>query len=342
MNILIVKLSALGDVIHALPVSAALKHRYPEAHLTWVVEPPAYDIVKHNPLVDEIIVFEKKKFKSWSGLCREYPPFKKLLARRKYDLSIDLQGLFKSAAVIWAAGAKKKVGYCDMREGANLLSKAVIGPHAQGHIVDRYLDTLMNLPGDNGPIYFPWQFNAAEKARVKEMMATEGLNPDTKYVALAVGTNWGNKCWSPESFARLADLLHEEGLEVVLLGFGAKDEARAEAIMEQAKEVPVNFVSRTSLGETAVLIKGARAVVGGDTGNLHLAAALETPVMMLMGPTNPERNGPYKQLDHVITAGRSCDGCWQRKCPKQLDCLSTITPEAVLEKLKAVWKAQDN
>ncbi|WP_295163712.1 glycosyltransferase family 9 protein, partial [Selenomonas sp. F0473] len=139
-NILVVKLSAIGDVIHALPVSYAVKESFPEAHLTWVVEPTAYDILKGNPYIDDIIVFEKKKFRTWRGFLSEIGPFRKRLRARRYDASMDLQGLFKSAAVAWAAGARLRIGTAHMREGASLVSRPIAGTHAQGHIVDRYLD----------------------------------------------------------------------------------------------------------------------------------------------------------------------------------------------------------
>ena len=134
MNILIVKLSAIGDVIHALPVSYALRRKFPDAHITWVVEPTAYEIVKHNPCVDEVILFQKKAFKTMKGFRENFKPLYKQLHQRRYDISIDLQGLFKSLAVVLTANAKRKIGYIDMREGSNLISKPIKGSHHSGHL----------------------------------------------------------------------------------------------------------------------------------------------------------------------------------------------------------------
>ena len=334
MNILIVKLSAIGDVIHALPVSYALRKKYPTAHITWVVEPTAYEIVKHNPCVDEVILFQKKAFKTFKGFKQNFKPFYKLLHRRKYDISIDLQGLFKSMAVVLTANAKKKIGYVDMREGSNLISKAIKGPHFNGHIVDRYLDTVKYLGCDTDNIIFPLKNTAEEINYVNNLLMDNKINDNTPFIVFAVGTNWVNKCWSTKNFAILSDLLSEHSIKTVLIGFGKNDEQKALEITRQnTSNNIVNLVGKTSLMQTAALIKKAKAVVGGDTGNLHLAAALNIPAIMLMGPTDPNRNGPYKQMHNVILAGHDCDGCWKRTCRKNIDCLSTITPNQVLKKI---------
>lgn len=334
MNILIVKLSAIGDVIHALPVSYALRKKYPTAHITWVVEPTAYEIVKHNPCVDEVILFQKKAFKTFKGFKQNFKPFYKLLHRRKYDISIDLQGLFKSMAVVLTANAKKKIGYVDMREGSNLISKTIKGPHFNGHIVDRYLDTVKYLGCDTDNIIFPLKNTVEEIDYVNNLLMDNKINDNTPFIVFAVGTNWVNKCWSTKNFAILSDLLSEHSIKTVLIGFGKNDEQKALEITRQnTSNNIVNLVGKTSLMQTAALIKKAKAVVGGDTGNLHLAAALNIPAIMLMGPTDPNRNGPYKQMHNVILAGHDCDGCWKRTCRKNIDCLSTITPNQVLKKI---------
>lgn len=334
MNILIVKLSAIGDVIHALPVSYALRKKYPTAHITWVVEPTAYEIVKHNPCVDEVILFQKKAFKTFKGFKQNFKPFYKLLHRRKYDISIDLQGLFKSMAVVLTANAKKKIGYVDMREGSNLISKTIKGPHFNGHIVDRYLDTVKYLGCDTDNIIFPLKNTVEEIDYVNNLLMDNKINDNTPFIVFAVGTNWVNKCWSTKDFAILSDLLSKHKIKTVLIGFGKNDEQKALEISHQnTSNNIVNLVGKTSLMQTAALIKKAKAVVGGDTGNLHLAAALNIPAIMLMGPTDPNRNGPYKQIHNVILAGHDCDGCWKRTCRKNIDCLSTITPNLVLKKI---------
>lgn len=237
-------------------------------------------------------------------------------------------------AVVLTANAKKKIGYVDMREGSNLISKAIKGPHFNGHIVDRYLDTVKYLGCDTDNIIFPLKNTAEEINYVNNLLMDNKIDDNKPFIVFAVGTNWVNKCWSTKNFAILSDLLSEHSIKTVLIGFGKNDEQKALEITRQnTSNNIVNLVGKTSLMQTAALIKKAKAIVGGDTGNLHLAAALNIPAIMLMGPTDPNRNGPYKQIHNVILAGHDCDGCWKRTCRKNIDCLSTITPNLVLKKI---------
>lgn len=334
MNILIVKLSAIGDIIHALPVSYALRQKYPDAHITWVVEPTGLEIVQHNPCVDEIVLFQKKAFKTLHGFKENFKPLRQRLHERSYDVSIDLQGLFKSAAVVLAAGAKRRIGCADMREGSGLISHPVRGRHSSGHIVDRNLDAAAALGCDVEHAVFPIENTPEEIQSAAVLLQRYGIDEDSRFVVFAVGTNWPNKCWAPSYFAELADLLEQFGIKVVLAGFGADDEQRAVSVVNNSQRGDiVNLVGMTSLMQTAAIMRRACSVVGGDTGNLHMAAALGRPAVMLMGPTDPARNGPYNQRYNVITAGHECDGCWKRRCRKNIDCLSVIKPETVLEKI---------
>lgn len=245
-----------------------------------------------------------------------------------------MQGLFKSAAVVFTAKAKRKIGYVDMREGSNLISKRIVGNNKNGHIVDRYLDTVKCLDCDTDNIIFPLVNTQDEIDFVDNLLIKENIL-NQKFIIFAVGTNWINKCWSVENFAKLSDLLAEYKLKVVLIGFGKDDEQKSQAIIKLARDNNIiNFVGKTSLMQTARLIKLSKAVVGGDTGNLHLAAALNIPAIMLMGPTDPNRNGPYRQSENVILAGHECDGCWKRTCAKNIDCLASIKPNQVIEKLR--------
>ena len=336
MNILIVKLSAIGDVIHALPVSYALRRSYPDAHITWVVEPTALELVKHNPCVDEVIIFQKKAFKTFKGFKENFMPLYRKLHERRYDISLDLQGLFKSAAVVLTAGAKRKLGCADMREGSGLISKSIQGAHKNGHIVDRNLDVAAAIGCDTKDVFFPLVNTKAEQQFVKELLQQNGIGATDKYIVFAVGTNWPNKCWPVQHFAELADDLYQLNIKAVLAGFGAADEIKAKGIAEKCKSGNiVNLIGKTSLMQTAQLLRSACAVIGGDTGNLHMAAAVNTPAIMLMGPTDPVRNGPYNQSSNVILAGHDCDGCWKRVCKKNIDCLAVIKPQQVLEKIKS-------
>lgn len=333
-NILIVKLSAIGDVIHALPVAYALKNNFPEAHITWVVEPPAYGLLTDNPCIDEVVLFEKKKFKSWGGLFRQMPSFSASLRKVKYDIALDLQGLGKSAAVTFLSGAKQKYGCCNMRELSHLVSKPVCGEHAEGHIVERYLDVARAVGCEVTEVKFPLKFTAVDAEMAGRIMRQAGMDPKKPYVVLAVGANWPNKRWPTAYYAILADWLYSKDVIPVVIGSGAVDCRLVGEIAAKASIPPVDLVNKTNLKQLAYVIKQAKALVGGDTGSMHLAAALCRPVAALFGPTDIQRNGPYGQLENAIEVSLGCRHCWKRSCPRQQDCLADILPERVIEKLR--------
>ena len=338
-NILVVKLSAIGDVIHALPVSYAIKEQYPEAHLTWVVEQAAYAILADNPCIDELILFEKAKFRSIGGFLREIGPFRRRLRTRRYDASLDLQGLFKSAAIAWNAGAKLRIGTANMREGAHLVSRPVRGAHAEGHIVERYLDVARALGCRVGEVRFPVSVSDRDRMAADTLLAREGVQEGRPFVAFAVGANWPNKRWPVEHFAALADRLYHAHYVPVLVGGGRLDETLAEDILRASEIPPVNLVGRTNLKQLAHVFTRAALVLGSDTGPVHLAAGLHVPTVMLMGPTDANRNGPYGQLQNAIEVDRPCRGCWKRACPKGLDCLAAISVDAVAAKIGAALRS---
>lgn len=333
-NIIVIKLSAIGDVIHALPVSYAIKEQFPETHLTWVVEQAAHAILEDNPYIDEIILFEKAKFRSVRGFLRAIGPFRRCLRRRRYDASLDLQGLFKSAAIAWNAGAKRRIGTANMREGAHLVSRPIAGAHESGHIVERYLDVARALGCEVREVRFPVAVSGRDAAAAEALLVREGVQEGRRFVAFAIGANWPNKRWPVEYFAALADRLYRAHYIPVLVGGGHLDETLAQDIVRAAGIPPVNLVGRTNLKQLAHIFTRAALVLGGDTGPVHLAAGLRVPTVMLMGPTDANRNGPYGQLEHAIEVDRSCRGCWKRACPKGLDCLAAITVDEVVAKMR--------
>lgn len=332
-NVLIVKLSAIGDVIHALPVSYTIKETFPYAKVTWVVEPPAYDLLTMNPYVDKIILFEKKEFKTFSGFFEKFSPFRKEIQAESYDAVLDLQGLFKSAAIAFFAKSNIKLGICNMRELSNKVSKPVIGEHAQGHIVERYLDTARAIGCRVKDVTFPIEIPREEIYNARDIMKNAGLDENKPYVVFAVGANWANKRWRTDFFAELGDWLYNLKVMPVLIGGGETDFKIAADIYAAMQNSPVNLVNKTNLKQLAYVIENARLVIGGDTGPVHLAAGLKIRTLMLMGPTDANRNGPYGQIQNAIEVDRECKGCWKRACPKNEDCLANISVKQVQEKI---------
>lgn len=335
-NVLIVKLSALGDVIHALPVSYAIKETFPEAKVTWVVEPPSLPLLEMNPCVDKILLFKKKDFRSLKGFMREFFPFKHELQEQSYDAVLDLQGLFKSAAIAFFAKSNIKLGICNMREMSDKISTPVIGENSEGHIVERYLDTARAVGCVVDKVVFPIQVPVEESEQAREIMERSGMREGNPFVVFAVGANWPNKRWPTENFAKLGDWFYNLAVVPVMVGSGDLDAQRAQEIESQMEIPPINLVNRTNIPQLTHVIRSSRLVIGGDTGPVHLGAALGVRTIMLMGPTNYERNGPFGQLEHAIEVERPCKGCWKRSCPKKEICLEKIPVSFVEDKIASM------
>jgi heptosyltransferase-1 len=333
-NILVVKLSAIGDVIHALPVAYAVKEQFPEAKITWVVEPPAFNLLEGNPYIDENNLFENKNFKKFAGFVKGKRPIAARQREKKYDIAFDLQGLFKSAAIVWLSRAQIKLGCCNMREGSNHISKPVIGPHAKGHIVERYLDVARSVGCKVDKVQFPVGITSRDEEVAGKLMQQAGTSIENKYVVLAVGANWPNKRWPTKYFAQLVDWLYNKNIIPVIIGGGTTDERLADEIEAAAEIPPINLVGKTTLRQLAYITKKSKAMFGGDTGPVHLAAGLGVPTVMVMGPTDANRNGPYGQAENVIEVNYSCKHCWKRQCRLGRDCLAKIEVHTVCDALQ--------
>lgn len=215
-NILIIKMSSLGDVLHTLPFVAVLRERFPKARLTWLVHPQFGAFVPDPPMVDEVIYFDKVKFNKmdFGEKWAYFKEMRRLLHSKKFDLVIDMQGLFKSAVLAAISGCDNRIGYCEMREGSGFVSRAIRGSHAKDHVIERYLDVARYLGCKVDEIRFPMPDLEKEWLAVKEK--TEAvLRP---YVVLVPGARWETKKWPAENFAKLADMLQKDGKKVVLAG----------------------------------------------------------------------------------------------------------------------------
>ena len=288
-NILIIKMSSLGDVLHTLPFVAVLRERFPKARLTWLVHPQFGAFVPDPPLVDEVIHFDKVKFNTM-GLGEKWSYFREmraLLHSKKFDLVIDMQGLFKSAVLAAISGCDNRIGYCEMREGSGFISKAITGAHARDHVIERYLDVARYLGCTVDEIQFPMPDLQKEWQAVQEK--TEAVNKP--YVVLVPGARWETKIWPAENFAKLADKILRDGKQVVLAG-GPEDIPLGSRIADMTPGV-TDLTGKTGLRELGALLQHCVAYISVDTGPLFIAAAMKKPLIALYGPTRSERTGPY-------------------------------------------------
>jgi lipopolysaccharide heptosyltransferase I len=324
-RILLIKPSALGDIVHALPVLSLLRRRWPEAHIAWLVNRAFAELLDGHPQLDEVISFDRRGFaRGWRdpfaavGLQR----FLRGLRRREFDLVIDLQGLFRSGWMTMSTRAPVRVGFADARELAHLFytHRVPIGS-AELHAVDRYLAVSDALGCGRGPVNFSLPVKEDDRMTVRAML--NGASED--YAVLVPGTNWPTKRWPAEHFAALVEPLRERlGLRAVVAG--GKD------VSAIAAQIPgaLDLTGRTNLRELVALLDGAALVIANDSGPMHIAAALDRPLVTMFGPTNPVRTGPYGRMDSVVRLDIECSPCYSRRC-SHTSCLKWLSVEMVLD-----------
>jgi heptosyltransferase I len=365
VNILIVKLSAIGDVIHTLPALAALRRLYPSADITWVVEEAAADLLADHPDLDRVLISRRK---TWlkelrqgrvAASLREMHAFYRTLRCRPYDLVIDFHGLMKSAIIVAMSGGRRRLGYESFQELSGLFYNEKIAEEMGKHAVDRYLDFIRHIAEggrERADCLAAPSFTIAigEEARQRvealldehaalltagaglgdERIASgRGGKPERRFVAVSPIAFWETKLWEDAKFAELCDRIWlEMGLRVILTGGAA---GPLDVIRERMKTEAVNLGGRTTLRELACLYRQAALVITTDSGPMHLAAAVGTPLVALFGPTDPVRTGPYGPGHRVIRRGLACMPCFRKRCETK-QCMKEIAVEEVLTATKEI------
>jgi heptosyltransferase-1 len=322
-RILIIKPSAIGDVVHALPILNLLRKRWPAAHISWLVATTCAGLLDGHPMLDEIIRFDRRSFgTAWRdpSAAKGLFGFASDLRRKNFDLVIDLQGLFRSGWMAWKTRAPVRVGFANAREFAPLFYTHRVAIETQEqHAIDRYLRVAAALGCESSPVEFPLATSEQDRRRVSEWLAH-----GEHFAVLLPGTNWPTKRWPVERFAAMAPALRDRfGLKTVVAG-GPDD-------VEIASKIPadVNLAGQTSLGELTALLERADLVIANDSGPMHIAAALGRPLVTVFGPTNPVRTGPYGRGDCVVQLNLPCSPCYSRTCSHQ-SCLRWLEIEPVL------------
>jgi heptosyltransferase-1 len=356
-RILLIKPSSLGDVVHALPVLHGLRARYPKARIDWLVGHAFAPLLAGQPEVDELVVFDRREARSPVGRPRAWgylAKFRRRLRAAKYDLALDLQGLFRSGWFAAATRAPVRLGLGSAREGAGLFySHRVDVPTMEMHAVDRYYLVAAELGFADTPIRFGLKLPDPVRATADRMLAEVGVSPEQPFIAMVPGARWETKRWPIEHFARLIEALGAE-LPLPIVLFGSKSERDLCASLTEPgryacepatrKNAPsgdlgasrmarvVDLVGATTVPEMAALLGRAAVVVCHDSAAAHLAAALERPLVCLTGPTNPQRTGPYGRLDDVLQLELDCAPCYLKKlrrCPYNHRCLRELSVDQV-------------
>lgn len=341
-NILIVKLSSIGDVIHALPTLSVLRHNYPQSKITWIVDERAYSIVENHPYLDEVICTNLKKMK-----LKEMLKLAHRLKQAKYDLVLDLQGLLKSGLISWFTRAPVRLVYPIHREGSSLLAtKAVTARPESLHVIQKCLDTARALKltiTEKNLTDFQLNIQPKDEQFARQFLQSQGILDSDTLIGLNPGAAWPTKQWPPELFARLADQLIEENQAKIILFGGMSDLELITAIKKNMQHTVVSAGGKTTLKQLAALIRHCLVFVGSDTGPMHISVAVKTPVVALFGPTDPGYSGPVNSHDQVIWSHLNCSPCFKvKECPQgtHLACMKAITPDMVQKKITQIIQSQ--
>lgn len=323
-RILIIKPSAIGDVVHTLPVLNLLRHRWPAAAIDWVITPACAGILEGHPQLDQMLIFDRKRLGGWwrsPAAWRALRRFTHDLRSRRYDLVLDLQGLFRSGWLAWQTRSPIRVGFASAREGAPLFyTHRVPTGSPDQHAIERYLKLAQFVGCPTEPVAYVFPTDDADHQAVAQL-----LGSSQPYAILIPGTNWPTKRWPIEHFNQLADRLRQtHGLRIVVAG------SPAERGLGDGIAGGLNLCGQTTLRQLVALIDGASLVVCNDSGPMHIAAALDKPMVALFGPTNPIRTGPHRHDESVLRLDIPCSPCYSRQCSHQ-SCLKLLNVDPVFD-----------
>lgn len=341
-RILIVRTSAIGDVVFASPMAAALRRSYPEAHIAWLVEPGIEALLAHDPCVDQRILWPKSEWKALWKSGRRLEVLRRVLALRRrlraerFDTVLDLQGLLKSGLLAWLTGAGRRIGL-GSREGSQWLMTEVLPRGGDAaRISSEYLHLAQQLGldcGDDGSNFVPHlHLDPQAEAAALAKLAAQGLAPG-RYAVFAAFTTRPQKHWFDDGWQRLAQLVQRQtGLVPLLLG-GPADREAAAGLAAGAPNL-VSLVGQTGLAEAAALIRHAGAVIGVDTGLTHMGIAFGVPTVAIFGSTCPYRV-TCRDNARVIWLGMACSPCRRKPtCGGAWTCLRDISAERVMLELQ--------
>ncbi|MEX2142824.1 MAG: glycosyltransferase family 9 protein [Pirellulales bacterium] len=301
-RILIVRLSAIGDCLHGLPVLCALRDALPSAHLSWVVEGRTADLLRRHPALDAVVQVPRKWLKSPRAVWRA----RRQLRGLRPDVAIDLQGLTKSAIAAWLSGAPTRIGFSgrDGREVSTWLNNSLVEP-MMTHVIDRNLELLRPLDVARDEVRFGLPSFDNDDTAIDRFLRDRGLSAG--FALLNVGAGWPSKRWPADRFAEVARYLGERyHLRSVIAWAGDEERRWADQIVVAAGGF-AHMGPQTTLTELAALCHRAKFFVGCDTGPLHLAVAMGTPCIGLYGPTSARRNGPYGDRQIALQRARLAD-----------------------------------
>jgi heptosyltransferase-1 len=334
-RIVLIKPSALGDIMHSLPVLHSLRRRFPDAHVAWVVNRIYEPVLRGHPDLDAIIPFDRGALRAgWFDGALAFADFLRRLRLHRFDLAIDLQGLFRTGLMTLATGARQRIGLASAREGATWFYHHRIDDQQVKHAVDRYGLIAESLGADARDKVFTVPVDDIAKAWAKRQLA----NCPRPWIAVGVGARWLTKRWPPEHFAALARRAIEHFGGTALF-VGAPDETQLAQQAAALVPYPVcQLTGKTNLPQLIALLSEADVMLANDTGPLHVAVALGRPVVAPYTCTLVERTGPYGQAARAVETTVPCRGSCIRTCDR-MDCMAELTPDRLWLPLREILHA---
>ena len=336
-RILIIKPSAVGDIVRTLPVLTALRRRWSDAHIAWLVARHCSEVLAGHPALNQVIYFDRKAYASVGrdlSITQAFTGFLRELRGCRFDLVIDIQGLFRSGFFSLATGAGVRIGRGDSREftGFFYTHRAAVDERRM-HAIVLNAGMVAPLGVKVEPSTSDLYISPEARTGAARVLRSEGLEAGEPYAVIAPGSNWETKNWPAARFGHVAAGLRRRwGLRAVVVGTGGQA-GMAEEIRGQEPSV-IDLCGKSTLAELVAVIAGARIVVANDSGPMHIADALDIPLVGLFGPTRPEIVGPFRRTDGVIRATLPCLGCGIKRfsgCPAGHRCMTSLGAEEVLD-----------
>jgi heptosyltransferase-1 len=317
---LVVRLGSLGDVVHAIPAAAALRAHFPDARIDWVTDPRYIELLDLVQGIDGRVAMDTRRVAPTLATLRD-------LRRVGYNAAIDLQGLLKSAVIARAVGADRTIGFprAHLREpAARFFYTHAPDPGDAAHVIFKSLALLEPLGIRDRRAQFP--LDIPQTAAAEDVRSRGGAGG---YALINPGAAWPNKRWPPARFGALATSIRERlGMQPVILWGPGEESLAAEVASTSAGAADV--APRTTITDLFAIVRGARLMVSGDTGPLHIAAAVGTPIVSLFGPTRPERNGPWMASDVTLSRAATCSCHYERRCRLSEPCINEISVGEVM------------
>ena len=364
-RILLIKPSALGDVVHTLPVLVKLRARYPRARIDWLITPENAEVVRYHPALSNVVLFARRDFSKRGRRWRAFLSFFDLLKQirsAKYELIIDMHGQVRSAFFALISGARVRIGFDrpvkrgltvstehdlknipshgwrGAREGSWIAyTHRIPIPTLDVHAIDRYLWVAPLLGLDDNPPDLTIHLSPQATSKVNRLLEEQGVPVSKPLVVLVPGTIWETKHWTIEGFAGVARQFLQDGFAVALAGT-MRDQQRCRQIAAAAPGT-CDLSGKTTPADLAALIRRAEVAVTNDSGSMHVAASLGKPMVSVFGPTNPVHIGPYERPESVVRVDLPCSPCNYRRlsqCPFDHACMKQVTSAMVVERVRKI------